>query len=557
MADTGLPHSFRSTPLRRFGRAVAVLLAAALGWMNVTSAHAAQIWLAGVDPVVRRTIQPEITSDYMDLFRSDAPWSAAAANVQVIKISTQFVLSGSDEELLQVFGALKRRKIAFALEAGLLSGRGGCGVGIEGYAAPGVIGAAAGRVKRLGGELSYVAMDEPVWFGNHYSGPRACHSSLQEIARDVAGKVAAVRRSFPNVVVGDIEPYAAEDRPADWLDELKQWFAAYRAATGEPLAFFDVDMDWHKDWRPQLSALVPTLKASGIKFGIIYDGDGGDTSGVTWTRHAEERFAAVEADPALAPDQAILQTWMRHPAHMLPESQPGTMTWLVNRYAAAETHLTVQRTGDRLEGQLTGPDGTPLPGQHVEVMAEDTRNGGLPAERALSGTVPADADNALLILRINAECGCSGPVNVTLGPARYRDDRTGQEVVRAFTVPGVAEAGGRMHITGAAGQTFRANSAPWAVRPGDPWTLHIPVGAAAASAHSGYAALVFRRKDMHEAWRIPLWFAPASQRLAEVTTDADGRFLLAPKSPASIPNPAFRIEFGGTASYRPSASTVP
>ena len=239
-----------------------------------------------------------------------------------------------------MFEDLRRRHIALAFEALMQTFRGKCGEGVEGYTVPGTIGRLALRIKQLGGHVSYVAMDEPLSMGHRYSGPHACHAAITAIARDVASNVTAVRNVFSDVQVGDIEPFGFTDPQASWLDDLAQWIAAYRATTGENLAFLHLDMDWHQDWRAQLAALAPMLKATGIKFGIIYDGDPGDTNDTIWTRHAEERFAAVEADPALAPDQAILQTWMRYPAHMLPETQLGTMTWLVNRYAAA-TRVTV------------------------------------------------------------------------------------------------------------------------------------------------------------------------------------------------------------------------
>src|SRR6185437_16642643 len=102
------------------------------------------------------------------------------------------------------------------------------------------------------------------------------------LARDVATKVAAVRRSFPQVKVGDIEPLGVND-PADWLDEIAQWTLAYRTAVGEPLAFFDVDIRWAGPWREQLQRLPRQLHDAGIKFGIIYDGDPDDQTDVAWT----------------------------------------------------------------------------------------------------------------------------------------------------------------------------------------------------------------------------------------------------------------------------------
>jgi hypothetical protein len=42
----------------------------------------------------------------------------------------------------------------------------------------------------------------------------------------------------------------------------------------------------------------------------------------------------LERDASLVPDDAIIQTWDRHPARFLPETQPGTLTYLVNRYGS-------------------------------------------------------------------------------------------------------------------------------------------------------------------------------------------------------------------------------
>ena len=222
--------------------------------------------------------------------------------MQVFKTSTQFLNRASDEQLQRMFEDLKRcRHIALAFEAMMQTFNGECGEGVEGYAGPGVMGRLALRIKQLGGQLAYVAMDEPLSMGHRYSGPHACHAAIAAIAQDIAGNVAMVRNVFPDVQVGDIEPFGFTDPQASWLDDLAQSIAAYHATTGQNLAFLHLDMDWHQDWRAELAALAPMLKATGIKFGIIYDGDPGDTDGTTWTRHAEERFAAVEADPALAP----------------------------------------------------------------------------------------------------------------------------------------------------------------------------------------------------------------------------------------------------------------
>jgi hypothetical protein len=304
------------------------------------AATAPAIWLAGVPPFARTKMFQETESDYLDLFRPDAPWSNAASHVQVFLTNGGLILRESDDVLKNVFADLKRRHMALAVEVGLLAGKDreghqACGVGVEGFSAPDQTKVIADIIKKLGGSLDYIVMDEPLWYGHNFHGTNACKSSVGDIAREVAMRVATIRQIFPAVQIGDEEPVAIL-QPTDWMEEVAQWLKAYRQAVGEPLNIVNADVQWTGPWQRQLPLFKNIVKASGSKFGIIYDGggSGNQESDRLWTQEAENRFRAVEADPSLVPDLAILQTWARWPHRMLPETQPGTMTNLVNRYVS-------------------------------------------------------------------------------------------------------------------------------------------------------------------------------------------------------------------------------
>jgi hypothetical protein len=354
--------------------------------------------------------------------------------VQVFKTSTRFLGHAPDDTLIRMFADLKRRNIALAAEALMLTATARCGAGIEGYSTRQAIEMVASRVRRLGGDLRYVAMDEPLGFGHYSRLTNACRSSVAEVAGDVAENVRTIRRIFPAVRIGDIEAVGHPDSQGD-IDALMEWTRAYEAAVGAPLDFLHADVLWTGPWQPQIAQLASRLRAAGIAFGIIYNGNPDDQSDQAWTRHAEQRFAAIEADPALTPDHAVLQTWMSHPVHMLPETQPGTMTWLVNRYRTAQTRLALHRTGARLQGELTDAAGLPLAAAPVSLSAELSDDPGAAVAHTRAGEVPPQAASAVLALRINTECGCSGPADIAIGRMRYRDDRTGQVVQRAFRPP--------------------------------------------------------------------------------------------------------------------------
>ncbi len=330
---------------------------------------AADVWLAGVDPFIRHVMAPESSSDYPDLFHEHAPWPRAARDVAVFETTTQYLTNAPEGELRRMIQDLRRRHIAFGFEALMLPRDGKCGSGVEGYSYPGAIAEAAGRVKRLGGILRYAAMDDPLWFAHQANGPHTCHSSIEEAARQIAVNVRALRGIFPAIRIGDIEPVANAGAPPDWIAEILQFAAAYRAASGSPLDFVHADVNWNGDWSTALPMLARQLQAEGVRFGIIYDGDEQDDRDIAWTTHAEQRFTKVEGELGLEPDTAVLQTWMRHPQRMLPESTAGTMTNLVIRYSRPISHITLQRSAGHLTGTLTGAGGSPVGAARIAVSA--------------------------------------------------------------------------------------------------------------------------------------------------------------------------------------------
>jgi hypothetical protein len=294
----------------------AVTIHAALASGVGAASGASEVWLSGVPPFVRQKMFQEADSDYLDLFKPDAPWSRSAQQVKVFLINGGLVMHSSDEELTAVFADLKRRRIALAIEMGLLSGkdsagRQACGVGIEGFAAPDNAKVVANRIQRSGGELAYVAMDEPLWYAHHFSGQNACQWSMEDVARDIVQRVADLREKFPAVLIGDIEPVGTA-QPPDWVQEIVQWTKVYRKVVGESPSFFHADVAWNGPWRQQLSMVKNRMQANGIRFGIIYDGGGSkDENDDLWTQEAEQRFRMVESDPSMIPDHAIIQTWAR------------------------------------------------------------------------------------------------------------------------------------------------------------------------------------------------------------------------------------------------------
>jgi hypothetical protein len=512
-----------------------------------------EVWLNGTDPITARALGWDAASrDYYQLFQPDAPWSHAASHVSVLLVTPAFLLFTPENILAPAFADLKRRHIALAVETSLLSNEQGCGKGVEAFTEPGNAEDVANRVQKLGGELRYISLGEVLWFGHHFNGTNACHLSIPEVARQVAVGVAAIRRKFPTIQIGSDE-VVGPTSPPDWIDQTTQWLQAYRAAAGEPLSFVHVDVDWFGPWQQQLPQLAEYTHAAGIPFGVIYNGFGSDLTGETWTHQAEEHFVAVESDLGLVPDHAILQTWMPQPEHMLPETQPGTMTWLVNRYVAAPSRIVIRRSGTSLAGNLSDGQGRPISGASIKVLTVAQGDADITVVRKLTGTVPAKAARATIALRINDECDCSGTADVTVGRISYRDGRSGQTVERQFSPPSATGAT-KPHFVAAAGQKIGQNTPTFPVTPSDAFTIEVPLSASHGSVSSGYVAIIFLDQQGVGLSRQTLPFQPSTREIGGVVTDASGNFSIEAWPTLARSGAGFLAEFAGDERYRLSSS---
>lgn len=489
--------------------------------------------------------QPPIPAvDFMDLFKPDAPWPKAAAHVQVFGLYPKFVYHASDADLKAVIVGLQQRHIPLAIEAGLLTkGK------IESYGGE-HFGFMLARIKNLGGDLQYVAMDEPLWFGHVSNLPAAHHTSIADLAKDVAHQVATLHHYFPNAQVGDIEPVAGAGGPSDYVSEVRQFADAYKAAVGCPLVFIDTDIAWKQPgWQTQLEELCKLTRAQGIKFGIIYDGNADDETGVEWTAHAEQRFAEIESNPQMVPDDAVIQSWETQPERALPETQPGTMTYLVDRYLAAQTALQASKTATGFAGSLTTARGTPVDQAQVSAYEIDDGSLNLTWTASRQAIVPPEAVQALFAVRINVnDTHFNSPVNIHLGPVQYVDKTSDQTVVHTLT-----PADGRIVL--AAGQRSTVDSGKFPVKAGNACTFSASMQVPYSSKNCGYVALVFLDHAGHEVLpRVELPFQPGRRLIWMGSTDPQGRFTV--QMPKSTPVPSIvTFDFPGSQKLRLNSMT--
>lgn len=329
-------------------RAVPFTIGIMFSCLVSTAALSQEIWFAPpaapVDTRLHRAV------DLMDLFSADAPWQQAASHVKVFMLYGSYLSRAPQEEVDRIVSDLNRRGIPIALAVGVMDVGpkathppcGGLGQ-VEGYGIPKLARAQSEKIKKAGGSIRFIAMDEPLWFGHYFNGRRGgqpgCHSSVAEILELIKEPLAVYAEEFPGIVVGDTEPTDIAEQE-HWKEDLSAWAGGFRQQTGRPLAFTHLDIPFNRPgeegYAVEFYRQVEKLKQQGLvgAIGIIYDGTPTDSSDEEWIRNAKGHIQLLEDKHALHPDQALIQSWQAFPQHVLPEASPGSLTGLINYYAA-------------------------------------------------------------------------------------------------------------------------------------------------------------------------------------------------------------------------------
>jgi hypothetical protein len=317
--------------LGRLGSVAGLLLFAAvlLGYPHALAAQ--QIGFG--PPTGRGVFQPEAHQEFRRLFTTPGEWSFAASHLAGMGVTAFYVDHAPDSELEQLFGFLASRHINLGVSLLALPVQ-NCGRGVEGMVASVEDPLRAVRkMRRLGANVVTFALDEPLTFGHMFRGRNACNYSIDEVARRLALTIRAVRAIYPNARIADTE--APTDEPPDqWARTFAQWLDDYQAATGMPLYSFGMDLLWGRPYWPNTARLTVNIAhAHGVKVGVIVTalGSGPEVTDATWMAAAQQHARAIWA-LKLPLDQVVISSWTRNPTHLLPETNPLSLTALIDWY---------------------------------------------------------------------------------------------------------------------------------------------------------------------------------------------------------------------------------
>lgn len=479
--------------------------------------------------------------DFIKLFEEGAAWSRAASRVDVLELYGGWVArEATTAELRKIFSFTEEHGIEVAFGAGPLPPSSYCGEHPpEGFAGVKEGRVIVQRIKEAGGSLDYWIMDEPLGFAHLKRGPEGCGWSVERVAEEAQPYISFIRSEFPDIVIGTTEPLW-EGAP---LQSYKDWIKAYERVTGEPLAFFNLDVQWSRSsWPQDARELEQYADSQGIDFSIIYFGDPEDTSDEQWLDKAESRMVTFESLAGGTPERVVIQSWHVHPNRFLPETEPHTLTNLINRYFRNRTEIRAEtRISDgqlTLTGVVVAEDTGARAATNLDYQIIPTSGEGVRGQYLLEGQVPPEVDQANVGLRINRECGCAGRVQLIVYRAEYREGggpnlvpnptfsagAWGNNGDASVRVAPSDDGTGRMLVAEAdESQGAIVNGDRFNVTAGEEYQLRIEARVAPHSEGGGFFGIFFDDTDGGGA-RVRLPFASAAVDEGTLSTDDTGAF---------------------------------
>jgi hypothetical protein len=476
--------------------------------------------------------------DWDLLFHPNPEWNQLTGQIQVFLAAAGFFLITPDDQLQAMAADLAKRHIGWAMETGSIAQRPNedCDRR-EGYANPNVIPRVASKLTRLGIRLSLVRLDGPLWSG-HYQG---CQLPVAEVATRVADTMRPLLDAFPDMAVGNVEAVGSLSQYPDWQANYVTFVHDVEPAMGRKMAFLHVDINWREpNWTTVIPASARLAHSLGEKFGVIYNSDGLAPSDEVWVAEAKRHFDELETRYGLIPDQAVFHTWDAHPTHVFPETSDASHSYLIAQYLLPRTHLIAHHSPTGVQGRLTQVSGQPVAGAPiaVDVVGDDPNTP--PPIRTISGTVPPDARYAVLGLRVNTECFCSGTNDVMFGPLSYQETAGGsvhyeyrQTAPPRVVDPDVAATPvlvanqPLIRLKVAPSRTYAFNSAIFPVTPGAQFQFQVPIGSLNGTGMAGTVTVIWMDAQQHGYKRAYVTVGNDDTPIAAAVTDASGGFAVA------------------------------
>lgn len=471
-----------------------------------------------------------------------------------------------EDQIRLILADLKRRGIALGFEAGVLTNDQTCGTNVEGYGILSTLDQMR-RIKQLGGEIEYLAVDEPVWHTMAYPNGPGCYWPVRRTAANAAQNVAAIRAIFPNIKVGlEENPDVPDFGAAGTVPLMVEFMDAWREYFGEPLAFTVFEVNGNTDWQTAIPELRKATRARGIPFALFYRGWGNSPSNDDWMTEARLLFERYETRMDAPPESAFFYSWDNYPDHVLPETNPGAFTWLINSYFRDRSSLTMTANGTRVSGRLTDSRGAPVPGADVAIGVRQSIGRGITGECGVHMTVPAATTRSVLQIYAGHHDGTDLDVSsIRVTPSAggspvtfdFTHGLTGWTMAADRTVePVISQNTLQIRTTG---DQYLWLNLTLPLTPGASYDVRLNTRVSASSVGGGSFRVIFLNSANTTTGAKYIPFEPAVFPLAQARTAADGTFQANLDLPANLraAGVVAQADYAGSDTRWPATSSVP
>jgi hypothetical protein len=525
--------------------------------------------------VAAQTPEPEIwfnphgaPVDILDMWTDTALWQQAAQRVNVLVLVHWWIRKQTDATLMQIFNFAKKHhmKIDLSTEPIAKIPPVTCG-NEESYMGVGEMRDTITILLRLGITPDWIDMDGPVMSGHYDTSVNGCQYSIPDLVTKVAATMHLVLEAWPHIKIMDVEPLTGLGPIPTWREDVTAFHRGLEQRLGgAKVRAMQADVQWQNPrWKQDMVTMHDYVRQQNMAFSIIYDGNGTSKTDVDWINSAVANWEAVEGELHITPDQVLFTSWDAYPSHNMPESSPIAQTWLINRYPRPRTALQVQFVGLGARGKLTTTDGKPIPNAVVKGYKPGVDFSQPLPVTVVKGVVPANAVQALIGVRVNTECSCSGVNDILFGTIAYQETQGGT-ASGSFTFPttsrilnGAAVSSERIggtqvsRIISFPGQGLPLNGPGWfRVTPNAQYQFSVPAATVGGQGWFGNVIIIFGLSDGNQT-RVTVVPDAGKAVMATAVTQADGTFAL-PHLPRSADGPKpVTVEFdGGNGSYRPT-----
>lgn len=264
-------------------------------------------------------------ADFLGGAARNAKWNDDARGLSVFKYYCDAVLRADPDVIKAHITSLRQVGAKIGLECALLSASGYNG---EGFALPNKALMAINKITSLGGRVSYLVMDEPLYYAHYKStGKRYIGWSIEDVCKNLALSLNSIRQHYPNMAIGDIEPVQRVT-----LEDLQAFFRCYQRVMGEKLDFFHSDVMWHEsDAIPTLRAVEGMVVSNGVRYGVIFNSSDYNAENDAWIDSSKINFDRYFSSGGSASD-VIFQSWNKEPTNIAGDKAGKYHSYLI-KYA--------------------------------------------------------------------------------------------------------------------------------------------------------------------------------------------------------------------------------